>query len=696
MSDYNQLPDDGDNRLNDAHAQPRMSQVYNEQVAGAWGDAAPAPVNPHSPEYEQHRPAPLSAQYEDRVSGAWGDVAPGPAPPAAAPAPAPAAPAPAPPADAPAPPADAPAPAPALVDEVVTPPMPDSPSQFEAASPDAKEDSPLLNAPNARSDRAASIIPPPPSEPYPAGVGPTSPLRIGSPPAMDEPEMLGVEQPNSPTSPTSPLLFASDSDSDNELGEESAMLGRDWAISGVEDTLEVFGFGKFQMKVFLLCGIANFALAFETSMVAILHPVLKDTWTLTDRQMAGLGASQFLGMIIGATFLGRLADRVGRRPVFFYSLFSAFFFGIISAFATSIHWFLLWRFFLGMGYGGNMVVDVILCAEVMPIKHRGRWLVWLDAFFAAGALGCAFVSWYIIPTYGWRHMAVASTIPALLLLFISKAVPESPHYGIMRSDPDVARSLLLDIGHENGVDDALLQRTADLEFEHGHGDVEGPDEFVESTYAKLFNAYLKPTTYSLLLLWLFSSLSGTLFIYMPKYVTDHSDAKANSHMFENNMYVAASMLAGGDLIGGLLIGWIVVRIDRRSVLRFTFMVLGFGCIILGVGNPSVSVVLSLLPLFSMLRSATLAVLYAYTAELYPTSVRGTGLGLCSAVARISPSTVYFVVPFLMSMEFMHVTSLYATLYILAFSVTFFLKHDTRKEYLGAFYYRAVRAHKKNV
>jgi putative MFS transporter len=97
-------------------------------------------------------------------------------------------------------------------------------------------------------------------------------------------------------------------------------------------------------------------------------------------------------MLLGAFGFGRLADVIGRRPVLFLTVVLDALFGLLSAFVPSFAWPLFLRFLTGLAVGGTLPVDYAMMSEFLPAARRGRWLVGLDAFWAAGTVALALVS----------------------------------------------------------------------------------------------------------------------------------------------------------------------------------------------------------------------------------------------------------------------------------------------------------------
>lgn len=98
--------------------------------------------------------------------------------------------------------------------------------------------------------------------------------------------------------------------------------------------------------------MGHFVDAVEIALMSILFPVLKAEWfTVNNTDLASLAAFTNLGMIFGAVVLGSMADQVGRRPIFQFSLAISSLFGYLGAISPNIFWFTVCRFFLGIGYG---------------------------------------------------------------------------------------------------------------------------------------------------------------------------------------------------------------------------------------------------------------------------------------------------------------------------------------------------------
>jgi MFS transporter, SHS family, lactate transporter len=129
---------------------------------------------------------------------------------------------------------------------------------------------------------------------------------------------------------------------------------------------------------------------------------------------------------VGALLFGRLADRYGRRPVLMIDVILFSLFELATAFAPSITVLLVLRFLFGVAMGGEWGIGASLAMESIPAKSRGLVSGLLQSGYPCGFFLGALVNWLLIDHIGWRGLFVVGALPALLVLYIRRKVPESP------------------------------------------------------------------------------------------------------------------------------------------------------------------------------------------------------------------------------------------------------------------------------
>lgn len=382
----------------------------------------------------------------------------------------------------------------------------------------------------------------------------------------------------------------------------------------LESAIEAAGVGKFQYRLFVIFGLVWLADAMQVLSIGFSAPSIAKTFGISVPQALQTGTFFFVGMLAGAFFFGRLADRIGRRPVLMTAVVIDAICGVASAFAPDLTWLLVLRLFTGIGVGGTLPVDYTMMAEFLPRDRRGRWLVLLESFWALGTLCLALLALAAL-SYGdqaWRAIFLVTAIPALVGVVLRFYIPESPMFLNRNGKPHAAR--------------AVLQRVADANGRQ----VEIPPLQAERAAPKsvlaLFSGGLRRRTLALLAAWALVSIAYYgVFVYLPIKLGAEGFAFMRGQVF-------LVILAIVQLPGYALSAYGVERWGRKPTLIGFLLLSAAGCMLYSFGtDPTVVVGSTLLMSFSLL--GTWSALYAFTPEVYPTDLRATGMGTCGAVAR---------------------------------------------------------------
>src|ERR1700723_3925775 len=139
---------------------------------------------------------------------------------------------------------------------------------------------------------------------------------------------------------------------------------------------------------------------------------------------------------VGALLFGFIADRFGRRPALMIDIVAFSVFELASAFAPSLHVFLIMRALFGIAMGGEWGVGAALVFETLPKENRGFFSGLLQEGYAAGYLVAAAAYALLFPwfshflwhghSFGWRGMFLVGAAPALLVFYIGGKGEESP------------------------------------------------------------------------------------------------------------------------------------------------------------------------------------------------------------------------------------------------------------------------------
>ncbi|GKU83764.1 MFS transporter [Niallia sp. NCCP-28] len=385
-----------------------------------------------------------------------------------------------------------------------------------------------------------------------------------------------------------------------------------------------------------LLGVAGLGWMFDAmdvGMLSFIIAALQADWNLSVKEMGWIGSVNSIGMAVGALVFGMMADRVGRKNVFIITLLLFSIASGLSAFTTSLALFLILRFIIGMGLGGELPVASTLVSESVPTDKRGRVVVLLESFWAFGWLLAAIISYFVIPKYGWEIALLISVLPAFYALYLRLNLPDSPQY-------------------------LKVEKKQKL----------SPMESIKTVWAKE-NA--KQTT-MLWILWFCVVFSYYgMFLWLPSVMVMKGFSLIKS--FE---YVLIMTLA--QLPGYALAAYLIERIGRKFVLVFFLIGTAISALLFGTADTTIALMIAGI-LLSFFNLGAWGALYAYTPEQYATKVRGTGVGMAASFGRIGGVLGPLLVPYLMgqNMSIAFIFTLFCITVFIGAAAVFFLGKETK-------------------
>ena len=195
------------------------------------------------------------------------------------------------------------------------------------------------------------------------------------------------------------------------------------------------GWSPVQKKVVLASFLGWMLDAFDFFLlVFVLTDVAKEFGV--GRESVALAITLTLALRpLGAFVFGRLADRFGRRPILMFDVGLYSVLGFATAFAPNLAVFLVLRALFGVAMGGEWGIGASLTMETVKAESRGLVSGILQSGYPTGYLIASVVYRQLYDVIGWRGMFMLSLLPALLVLYIRRHVPESPGW-----TPEHARS----------------------------------------------------------------------------------------------------------------------------------------------------------------------------------------------------------------------------------------------------------------
>ena len=372
--------------------------------------------------------------------------------------------------------------------------------------------------------------------------------------------------------------------------------------------------------------------AMDVGLISFVMVALGSQWGLSATQQSWIGSIGFVGMAIGASVGGLLADRIGRRQVFALTLLGYGLATGASALAGSVAVLIALRFFVGLGLGAELPVASTLVSEFSPRAIRGRMVVALESFWALGWLFAALIGYLVVPASpdGWRWALAVGVVPTLYAAAVRFGLPESVRF-------------LEKVGRHTEAEEAVrrFERSAGIAAPTSAG---GPGSAPPTPVSARSSAGLWQPTYrvrttALWTVWFMINFAYYgAFIWLPNLIFAQGYPMVTS--FEYTLIITAAQLPGYALAAYLIERW-----GRRPTLA-TFLVGSAGAAILFGHAEGTTALLGTGMLLSFFNLGAWGALYAITPEIYPTSIRGTGAGAAAAFGRIASILAPLSVPVL--------------------------------------------------
>ncbi|MFM0074095.1 MFS transporter [Paraburkholderia sediminicola] len=446
-------------------------------------------------------------------------------------------------------------------------------------------------------------------------------------------------------------------------------------MSAIAARLERLPLSGFHRKLLLIGGLGYMFDGLDSSSLAFLLPVVSKLWHLTSAETGLVASSTYIGYFFGAFLSGVLADVIGRRRIMMSALAIYCCASLASATATDWHTFFALRIVAGFGSGAETVVIAPFLAEFVPRRYRGIFCGALVGFMSFGYLGSSILGFTVVRNFaeGWRYLAVATSLPVVMLLWWRRTLPESPRW--LESQGRVAEA--------DGIVSAIESWFA------GKGISLAPVASLGGTMpasapAKgnalqnvltLWSPRLARTTAVSWLMWFSVAFAYySFFSWIPSLLLKEGLTMTKSFGYSIAIY-------GAQIPGYFTAAWLNERLGRKGVVASYMLLGGIAAITLAFSHTGLQIMAAGICL-SFFMNGAFAGVYAYTPEVFPTAVRATGTGSSSSFGRIgsvsAPILVGLVYPVL---GFLGVFAMTTTVLLVGACVVFFLGIETRNRSL---------------
>jgi putative MFS transporter len=411
--------------------------------------------------------------------------------------------------------------------------------------------------------------------------------------------------------------------------------------SPISQRLDRIPFTRKHLKVLTGSGVGWALDAMDVGLISFIIAALTAQWGITKGEAGWIASAGFIGMAIGASVGGLLADRLGRRHVFALTLLV---YGVAtgaSALVGGLVTLLVLRFFVGLGLGAELPVASTYVGEFAPTRIRGRLIVILEAFWAVGWTASAMIGYFVIPASdaGWRWAFAIGALPAVYAIVVRLHLPESPRWLATRGKLAEADLIVSEFEAAAGLaplppkaaddDDAAASVTAVVGSSAG------------TRIAALFSRELRARTASLWIVWACVNFAYYgAFIWIPSIL--YADGFDLVKSFGFTLIITLAQLPGYAASAWLIEVWgrrvtLSVFLAGSAASAFAFGTVSSAGWIIGFGMA-----------LSFFNLGAWGALYAVTPEIYPTSLRGTGSGSAATIGRVAAIVAPLMVPVLLS------------------------------------------------
>ena len=340
-----------------------------------------------------------------------------------------------------------------------------------------------------------------------------------------------------------------------------------------------------------------------------------------------IGSTYMLGLLFGSMFFGIISDKYGRMTALMIAILFVVVSALLGAVIPTLGAFGFFRFITGMGGMGCFMVTFVIAVEYVGFKYTMLIGIVIEVPFALGEILLGIEALYI---RDWYTLQLVAYLPWAVLLGLWFLIPESPRWLMSVGRYEEAITIVNKAAKVNGatIPEELLDVTKACEKKEDFTQIEPAGDHQPSIKDLFVPKLMAFRTLNMFYQW----FAVTMCYYGLTF---------------------ASTSLGGDPHTNYLLGvcieipayiFCILVMDcwgRRPILSFCQAIAGVSCIIAGLLFEEIEDNKALVPaqvFFSLvgkfMASANFAIIYVYTAELYPTIIRNSAIGACSCIARV--------------------------------------------------------------
>lgn len=368
-------------------------------------------------------------------------------------------------------------------------------------------------------------------------------------------------------------------------------------------------------RLLIVLAVALVVDVMKPATLGFVMPGMMHEYGITKSTVSLLSLFALIGTTIGSILWGIMGDHLGRRSSILLASLIFISTGICGT-MPAFKWNLFMCFFMGMSAGGLLPIVFALLAEMSPARHRGWLLVLMGGVGSAGGyLAASGAAAWLEPIFSWRILWLLNLPTGLLVILLSRFIPESPRFLLHEGRVDEAQNSLARFGIE------LIPVPADA-----------PREVLthSTEFKQLFRKPYLALTLTVCLYGLAWGLVNWGFLnWLPSVMRDylHMDGKIANHLLAKSALFA---LPGCVVVAWLYGFWSSKKTMAVFAVATAVVLTGFATFKPGDSQALFSVLTVAL---LVCLSGMIAMLSPYAADLYPTKLRASGGGVSASSSK---------------------------------------------------------------
>ena len=400
------------------------------------------------------------------------------------------------------------------------------------------------------------------------------------------------------------------------------------------DALNEAPVSRFHTKAIFTSGLGFFTDAYDLFIIGTASALISKQWHLDSTQTGLINSMTLLGAVFGALVYGRIADRVGRKKIYGLEAGIMAAAALASAFSPDVVFLIVCRFILGVGVGGDYPVSAVIMSEYANRKDRGKLVGLVFSMQALGTVagytaGLALLSSGMNTDTVWRILLALGAIPAGMVLYSRRRMPESPRYLAMTK----------------GRAEEAAARMAD----YSEGTLKA--KATRSPARLTFAQFITNRRYLLTLI----GTAGTWFVFDYAYYGNSVSAPlivkqvlGHGATTEQSLALNLIMFTVAAVPGYYLAAHWMDRIGHRRLQLIGFPLMGLMFLLIGVVPGVTASVVPFLLLFGasyyFAEFGPNTTTFVLAAECFPTSARTTGSGISAGLAKLGAFIGVYLFP----------------------------------------------------